>query len=281
MIIDIHTHIFPDRIADRAIDKLKHSSHTVPFSDGKKDGLMASMKKAGVDCSVVLPVATNPCKAASMNDAMLSEKETNGLVHFGAIHPDTPDAQKELKRIADAGIRGIKLHPVYQGVDINDPRSLRILEMAGELGLIVVMHAGQDIGFPGVVHCSPEMTADALRHVGPVQLVCAHMGGWRDWARVTDCLAGTSALLDTAFSLGDLTPLEESYYSPEQIHMLNEEAFCTLVRAFGSERVLFGSDSPWGDQQENIRAIRKLPLTEDEKQNILGANACRLLGLQR
>ena len=280
MIIDFHTHTFPDRIAAAAIDKLKHASHTKPFSDGTAVGLAASMKASGVDASIVLPVATNPLKAAAMNDAALSMTKGTKLISFGAIHPDTPNAKEELKRIAGMGFKGIKLHPVYQDVAINDPRSLRILETAGELGLIIVMHAGEDIGFPGVVRCSPEMTADALRHVGPVQLVCAHMGGWRNWERVAECLAGTSAMLDTAFTLGDLTPLEEDYYTQEQLYMLGAKDFVKLVRAFGSERILFGSDSPWADQGESVRAVRALPLDEEEKQNILGANACRLLGLK-
>ena len=278
MIIDMHTHTFPDQIAERAIDKLKHASHTVPFSSGTASGLAASMKAAGVDYSVVLPVATNPFKAASMNDASLAANG-DGLVYFGAIHPDTPEAKAELRRIAHAGMKGIKLHPVYQDVDIDDVRSLRILEAAGELGLVVVMHAGEDIGFPGVIRCSPEMTAAALRQVGPVKLICAHMGGWRNWERVADCLVNTSAMIDTAFSLGNITPLEEDYYTPQQIRMLDEAAFCALVRAFGSERVLFGSDSPWADLRAAVAAIGHLPLNEEEKRNILGENAGRLLKL--
>lgn len=281
MVIDFHAHTFPERIAAQAIDKLKHASHTVPFSDGTAAGLVASMRAAGVDYSVVLPVATNPLKASSMNDASLAMTGRNGLICFGAIHPDTPQAKGELKRIAKAGLKGVKLHPVYQNVDIDDPRSLRILEAAGELGLVVLMHAGDDIGFPGVVRCSPQMTASALSQVGPVKLICAHMGGWRNWAHVADCLAGTSAMIDTAFSLGDLTPLEEGYYAPEQIHMLGEADFCSLVRAFSSERVLFGSDSPWSHQGESVAAIRALPLTDEEKNNILGANAAKLLGLRK
>lgn len=279
MIVDFHTHTFPEKIAAFAIDKLKHASHTVPFSSGTTDGLRASMRRAGVDLSVVQPVVTNPEKAVSMNDVSLKLTQKDGLIFFGCIHPDTPNAQKELTRIANAGLKGVKLHPVYQGIDINDPRSLRILDKAGELGLIVLMHAGDDIGFPGVVRCSPEMTADALRQVGPLKLVCAHMGGWHNWERVIECLANTSAMLDTAFSLGDITPLEADYYTNEQIHMLGEEQFCRLVRAFGSDRVLFGTDSPWADQETYLQAVRALPLTDREKQDILGGNACRLLGL--
>ena len=90
-----------------------------------------------------------------MNDLSLRLTGHDGLLYFGCIHPDQPDWRQELDRIAAAGLRGIKLHPVYQGVDFDDVRYLRILERAGELGLIIVTHAGDDIGFPGVVRCSP------------------------------------------------------------------------------------------------------------------------------
>lgn len=279
MIIDFHTHTFPDKIAAAALDKLKQASHSVPFTNGTVGGLQASMHQAGIDHSVVLPVATNPLKVSSMNDVSLRLTGQNGLLYFGCIHPDMAGAGAELSRIAGKGLKGIKIHPVYQDVDVDDPRFLAILDKAAQLDLTVVMHAGDDIGFPGVVRCSPEMTAKALRQVGPVRLICAHMGGWRNWERVADCLAGTSALIDTAFSLGKITPLEPDYYKEEELQMLEEEAFCRLVHAFGSERVVFGTDSPWDDQAAALQAIEALPLTAEEKENILGGNAQRILKL--
>ena len=279
MIVDFHTHTFPQKIAAAALEKLKHASRTVPLCSGMDEGLRSSMNTAGIDRSVVLPVATNPYKTQSINDLSMRMMDDAQLIYFGAIHPDTPDASRELARIAQAGIRGIKLHPVYQGVDFNDKRTLRILETAGELGLIVLTHAGEDIGYPGIVRVSPEMIADALGQVGPVQLVLAHMGGWRDWARVADCLADTSVLLDTAFSLGALTPLTEQDHPGEKRQMLDSESFCGLVRAFGADRVLFGTDSPWADQRAYLEQIRALPLMDGEKEAILGGNACRVLGI--
>lgn len=279
MVIDFHTHTFPDRIAAGAIGKLQQASHSAAFSDGTMGGLQASMHRAGIDCSVVLPVATNPVKVASMNDLSAQLTGKDGLIYFGCIHPEMEGAEQELTRIAALGLKGVKLHPVYQGVDIDDVRFVRILAKAGELGLTVVMHAGDDIGFPGVVRCSPEMTRRALQQAGSVRLICAHMGGWRNWERVADCLADTSAMIDTAFSLGSITPLEPGYYAPQQLPMLDEEGFCQLVSAFGSQRVAFGTDSPWADQAESLRQVKALPLTDAEKADILGGNARRLLGV--
>lgn len=279
MIVDFHTHTFPERIAAAALGKLQQASHSLAFSDGTAEGLQASMQRAGIDWSVVLPVATNPAKVSSMNDLSVQLTGKDGLIYFGCIHPEMDGAEQELERIAALGLKGVKLHPVYQGVDIDDVRFVRILAKAGELGLTVVMHAGDDIGFPGVVRCSPEMTRRALMQAGPVKLICAHMGGWRNWERVADCLADTSAMIDTAFSLGEITPLEQDYYTPEQLRMLDGEGFCQLVRAFGSRRVIFGTDCPWADQQESLAQLRQLPLTEREMQEILGGNAAGLLGL--
>lgn len=279
MVIDFHTHTFPDRIAAFAIDKLKRACHTPAYTDGTASCLGASMRRAGIDHCVVLPVVTNPLKTCAINDASAAQSGEDGLIYFGGIHPDTPNALEELDRIAQMGLKGIKIHPVYQDVDIDDIRYLRILDKAAELGLIVVMHAGNDIGFPGRVRCSPEMTRSALRQVGQVKLVCAHMGGWREWERVADALSDTSAMLDTALSLGGIEQLEEDYYTPEELMMMDEATFCQLLRAFGIRRVLFGSDSPWSDQAKSAAAIGRLPLTEAEKQAIMGGNAEVLLNL--
>ena len=277
--IDFHTHTFPERIAAMAIAKLQQASHSQAFTDGTAAGLHTSMKRAGIDLSVVLPVATNPAKVRKMNDVSIAANaQAEGLHYFGCMHPDAEDWHEELGRIAQAGLKGIKLHPVYQDVDIDDARNLRILERAGELGLIVVMHAGDDIGFPGVKRCSPGMIRSALRQVGPVKLVCAHMGGWRNWQEVAEHLLDTSARLDTAFSLGAINPID-GHYSPHELPMLPDEDFLCLVRAFGAERILFGTDSPWDDQARAVAHINALPLTEWEKTAIFDGNARKLLGM--
>ena len=281
MIVDIHTHTFPDKIAGRTIEKLQGVSHSAAFSDGTAAGLRASMARAGVDRSVVLPVATHPGQVERVNDASARINETTeetGILSLGCIHPDFANWRGELERVAALGLRGVKLHPVYQGVDLDDVRYLRILGRCGELGLVVITHAGWDIGFPGQVNCSPQMVLRAVKQVGPVKLVLAHMGGWRCWDEVEELLWDTGVCLDTAFSLGSITPLNDGYYRPEDLPLLDEGGFMALVRKFGPRRVLFGTDSPWDDQAQAIARIRALPLTPEEREAILGGNAVKLLG---
>ena len=278
MIIDIHTHTFPEKIADIAVKKLSNSGHITYFSNGTAVGLKDSMQKAGIDYSVVLPVATNPLKLDSMNTVSIEQNGKDNLIYFGAMHPDAPDWKEQLERLAKNKIKGIKIHPVYQGVDIDDIRYLKILNRAAELGLIVLMHAGDDIGFPGAVKCSPEMTANALRQVGDIKIILAHMGGWKNWQEVAENLANTSAMLDTAFALGKITPLDNTF-NDDFLNLLNESDFIKLVNAFGSNRILFGTDSPWTDQMQSLDLIKNLSLLEEDKNKILGENAIKLLGV--
>ncbi|MCF2597134.1 amidohydrolase family protein [Pseudoflavonifractor phocaeensis] len=282
MIVDFHTHTFPERIAAPTIQKLAHMSHIKPFSDGSNSGLAASMAAAGVDYSVVLPVATNTRQVCHVNDSAAQVNDNyrkTGIISFGCMHPDFPDWKEELARIANMGLKGIKLHPVYQDVDLDDPRYLRILDRCGELGLIVLTHAGLDIGIPGKVNCSPDMTLRALKQVGPVRMILAHMGGWRNWDQVEELLVDTDAYLDTSFTLGRMTPLGDGFYGPSELNMMEEEQFLRMVREFGADRLVFGTDSPWGGQAEDVARFRALPLTDEEKAAILGGNAQKLLGL--
>lgn len=280
MIIDMHTHTFPPKIAASTLEKLSAASHTQPFTDGTQSGLEASMAEAGVDLSVVLPVATAPRQVEHINDSAAKINQASGpILSFGCMHPDYENWHGELARMKELGLKGVKLHPVYQGVDFDDPRFLRILHRAGELGLIVVTHAGDDIGFPGEVRCSPEMAVRAVKQAGPVKLVLAHMGGWHNWDRVLELLPELPVYIDTSFSTGRMLPLDDGYYTPIQLELLNPESFLELVRAFGPGRVLFGSDSPWSSQKESLAWLRELPLAAEELSAILGGNAQKLLGV--
>ena len=281
MVIDFHTHTFPDSIAVSTLQKLSGVSHSAPFTDGTAAGLAGSMAAAGVDLSIVLPVATSPRQVARINESAARNNEhtaETGLFSFGCIHPDCENWREELDRIAALGLKGVKLHPVYQGVDLDDPRYLRILTRAGELGLIAVTHAGVDIGYPDAANCLPAVVRRAVEQAGPVTLVVAHMGGWKRWAEAAELLADLPVYLDTSFSTGSIAPLDDGHYAPEELPLLQEEEFVQMVRRFGPERILFGTDSPWSGQRESVEWVRALPLPPEEKEAILGGNARRLLG---
>ena len=107
------------------------------------------------------------------------------------------------------------------------------------------------------------------------------MGGWKCWDAVCELLADTEILLDTSFSLGVMTPNGDGYpWGETELDRLSEEAFCNMVHLFGADRILFGTDSPWEDQEDSVKRIRSLPLGNEELAAILGGNAKKLFGTE-
>ena len=282
-IIDIHTHTFPEKIAARAVAALKAKSHTPAFTDGTVSALMNSMREAKISCSVIQPVATNPSQVIHINDASIninSRFKSSGIISFGAMHPEFEDYDHELKRISELGINGIKLHPVYQNMPIDDGKYIRILECAGKYDLWVMIHAGYDIGYPGNENAMPRKIFHAMKSSGNERVILAHMGGWQCWQESLEAFSDTHAYIDTAFSLGSFTPDDDGYYSqPEECMMLCADEFVRMIRTFGADRVLFGSDSPWASQNVSIMALNALPLSETEKRKIFCENTRSILRL--
>ncbi len=269
--IDFHTHIFPDRIAQKAVTSLAESGHVTPFLDGREDSLSRRAREAGCVRSVVLPVVTRPAQHASiLRFAMEVNLRTHktGLCSFGGIHAAAEDPEEKLDEIARLGFRGIKLHPVFQGVAADDERTVRILRAACERDLIVTLHAGWDISFPGNDMASAERIARLIDRVLPKKLILAHMGGWGMWKEAERLLGTEGVYLDTSFCMK----------KGDTVRFLSPEAFARMVRLHGADRVLFGTDSPWSDQEDARALIEASPLTGEEKHRIFYDNASRLLG---
>lgn len=264
MVIDFHTHTFPDKIAKASIESLSKCSGITPHTDGTVEGLKQSMASDGVDLSVILPVVTRPAQFETVNRvaAKICEKG-EGLLSFGGMHPDCPDVKGKMREIRSLGLKGIKIHPAYQEVYMDDIRYLRILEAATEQGLVVSVHAGVDIGLPTPVYAAVERIACAIKETAPEKLVLAHLGGWKEWDAVEETLAGENVYLDTAFL--------ENYIDDGQL--------LRIIKKHGADKILFGTDCPWSGQRESIERLEKLPLSEEEKQMIFGENAKKLLGI--
>lgn len=280
MIIDFHTHTFPDLIAPNAIKSLGAAAHVTPSLDGTRGGLSDSMKDSGVDISVEFSVATNPRQVPKLNELVIADAEVdNGIITFGSMHPGYDEYESEIDRLAGAGVKGIKIHPVYQKCAIDDEKFLRIFRSCVEHDMIVVTHAGYDIGFPGVDLCGPVACRNVMDKVPDLKFVLAHMGGWKQWDEVKEVLSDTPAYIDTAFSLGSIVPIQdENYYTDDQLRLLSKEQFLSMVEVFGPDRILFATDSPWAGQPETLSFIRNAGLDPDTEAKILGDNAKRLLG---
>lgn len=283
MIIDFHTHTFPDFLAPKVIPKLEKSACIKAFVDGTVEGLKASMLEAGIDISVVLPAATSPAQVETCNNSAqkINEEQPNKIHSFCAMHPDYADYKIELKRIKDMGLKGIKLHPDYQKTLFDDIRYKRILECATELDLITVVHAGLDIGLPDPIHATPQRIKNLIDDVHPEKLVLAHMGGFQLWNEVLELLGDKDVYLDASFSLGTINYSIDATDEFKMKHkMMDEALFMRMLEAFGEDRILFGTDSPWGGQKETLECFKALPLTEGQSEKILSLNASKLLQIR-
>ena len=263
MIIDFHTHCFPDRIAQRAIEKLKFvSGNLEPFYDGTVSGLKDTMKKEGIATSVVLNIATNPHQQKNVNDFAASINNKKDIFAFGSVHPDSPDALYELERIKDMGLLGVKLHPDYQGFEIDDEKMIPIYKKISSLGLITSFHAGQDYGYPPPYKAMPKAFLKALGHFD-TPVIAAHWGGAGAGDDVLKYLCGENVYFD--LSLG--------YFMMPKYYGL------TILEKHPTDKLLFGTDSPWHTPSQELGFLSSLSLSDGEYEKITSKNAKKLLGI--
>lgn len=281
MIIDFHAHTFPEKISSKVVKKLGMAAHILAYTDGSMDGLTASMERAGVDYSVNLPVMTSPEQVEKINSSMIKNRESllsRGIITFGGMHPDYPDYKKEIRRLRENHIAGIKIHPAYQNINLDDIRMLRIIDCASEEGLITLTHAGMDIGIYDRNYCSVAHILKVIDEVHPEKFVLAHMGNWDCWQEVEQDLAGAPVWLDTAFSIGPIAKNPATDETPYEEMNLTDEDFIRLCRKHGTDHILFATDSPWQDQADYISRIKSMSFTDTEKEHIFSENAVALLG---
>ncbi|MBQ8389345.1 MAG: amidohydrolase family protein [Clostridia bacterium] len=267
MIIDFHTHVFPDKIAAGAIASLEERAKLKAGTDGTVNGLLASMDISGVDISVVLPVVTSVRQFDSIN-RFAAENQSKRLVFFGGIHPDCDNPEEKIDALSRAGFIGIKLHPDYQGTFITDKKYIRIIRAALERGMYITIHAGVDIGLPEPVHCPPELSAKMLEAVkdlntGEPHIILAHMGGYAMSDAVLEHLCGKNVLFDTGFN----------------IDREDREVMKKIINTHGAENILFATDSPWNTPSSCLDALEKLDLTSEQRDLILFKNALRIINV--
>ncbi|MFW5922782.1 MAG: amidohydrolase family protein [Planctomycetota bacterium] len=263
-ITDFHTHAFPDELASEAIDKLRERQREGahgPHLAGTTADLRRSMDRAGIQRSVICSIATAPTQVEPIIK-WSTDIQGPRLIPFGSVHPESRSPDDDVQAIAEAGLRGVKLHPLYQGYDLADPELRPLFELIEEHDLVLVVHCGLDFAFPpDDERAHPEKVLAIHENFPGIRLVAAHMGGWRRWEVVLDTLAGRKVYLETSYTIG----------------YADDEVLQELVRVHPTDRILFGTDSPWQGQKETLEKVRALFPDQEDRRLVLCENACHLL----
>jgi hypothetical protein len=259
-IIDCHAHAFPDSLAEKAIAALEGESAMRAETDGAIAGLLALMDRHGVDRCLVASIATKPKQSRSIlewSTSIASER----LAPFPSVHPRSRNRIEEVERIAAAGLQGLKLHPLYQNFAADDPRVFPLYDAISEAGLILLMHAGYDIAFGREDLALPDRFLPVLENFPKLRIVMAHLGGWKSLDRFAERLLGRDVYIETSFTRG--------FASEDQVR--------TILNGHDPERILFGSDSPWGGMADQIAFVEELAISDGMKEKIFHENAEALL----
>jgi predicted TIM-barrel fold metal-dependent hydrolase len=257
MIIDAHAHAFPDGIAERAIARLE-TGNCKAQHDGTVSGLLKSMDRAGIDKAVLCSIATKPAQFEPILKWSL-QIASDRIIPLASLHPDDPLIGEHMRAVAESGLKGIKIHPYYQGFDLGSDRALPLLEAAQAENLVVVSHTGFDMAFPRDRVADPDRILSVLKRLPALRFVATHFGAWEDWGEVSAKLVGKPIDMEMSLALEALT-MEEAR---------------RMILAHSPECLLFGTDSPWSDAAESLRVLRALKLPSDILRKIESGNAAR------
>lgn len=259
MLIDMHTHVWPDPIAERAIGGRDHGLEG--FGDGKISGLTDSMNAAGIDRSVIFGIGERGEHLERAN-AFVGEQDRTRFIPFGSVHVDLPP-ERNRELLDRYEIRGIKVHPLFQGFALDDPRLLAILAEVGDRP--VIAHVGQGGTPEANARCTPATAVRLAEQLPGLNFIACHFGGYRELEEAEAALVGLPIMLETSW--------------PPRIADLDPDRLHRLIDRHGAGRVLFGSDWPMADQGAEVAAIRAVGLDPEDEAAVLGGNAAELLGL--
>jgi len=259
MIVDVHCHVWPDHIAPQVLAS-RPAGLDAAF-DGTVGGLLRTMDAAGVDRAAALGIAA-VARSVRRTNEFIGSLDRERLVPFGTVHPDLT-VDENLRSLADNGIGGVKLHPLFQQLSLADPRVIDIARGLAAAGVVVVTHAGSGGDPAANERGAPRNVRVLMEAVPDLTLVACHFGGYHRLDDAAAELLGSPVVLETSW--------------PPRLSDVDAERVRTIIRRHGAERVVFGSDWPMADPAAEIATIRSLGLDDAEVAAILGGTMSRLL----
>lgn len=262
-IIDCHCHIYPDAIVDKAVEAIESFyDYRYKGFDGKTATMLKNAKASGVVHHIVFSVATTPKQVHSINSFISkSVAESDGaFTGLGTLHPESENIQSDFEELISLGLKGVKLHPDFQKIPIDDERCQAIYRLcSGKVP--VLLHTG-DYRYD---YSNPSRMKRMLEKFPECIFIGAHFGGWSVWDEaVRELSAYPNFYVDTSSSFSDIST----------------EKAAELIEAYTADRVLFGTDYPLGDSEKEIALLKKAVSDEDALRKIFYDNAAKLFGIE-
>ena len=259
VIYDCHTHIYPDKIAAKAVKSIGDFYDIPMGTDGTAETLLRQMKELGIRRSLALAVAVEARQVGHINDFLIATVNAHPreLWGFATLHPDMEAPEKEVDRVLKAGMKGIKLHPDMQHFSLADEKADRLFA-ACEGVCPMMLHTGDS----RYHNSNPSLIPGILKRHPRLQLICAHFGGYSEWDDAAKYLADTNVYVDTS----------STFFA------LPNERVLPLIRLYGEDRILFGTDYPMWRAIPEIQNLLSLGLSQTALKKIFSENLARLLG---
>ncbi|MDR1014066.1 MAG: amidohydrolase [Coriobacteriales bacterium] len=257
-IVDAHCHIYPDKIAAKAVESVGRFYGLEMRGEGSVTNLLASQKQAGITASLVHSVALRAGNVQSINDFIAEQARLHpSLIGFATMHQDFEDVEAEVERCVALGLKGFKLHPDSQGVDADDPRLMRLYGII-EGRLPLILHCG-DYRWD---NSHPRRIKEILHSFPRLVLNAAHFGGWSLYDLAVEYLEDENCFMDLSSASVYLGPRRTT----------------ELIRLYGADRILFGSDYPMWSPAEEVERFMGNDLSDAEREQICWHNAERFIG---
>lgn len=258
-IIDSHCHIYPEKIAERAILGTDTFYGVVSSEHGIGRELIEKSAEYGVDRFVVQSVATTAKQVKSINEFIACEvEESKGrFIGLGTLYPDSPDIVGDYYHLKELGLHGIKLHPDIQGFRIDDVRCLKIYELCEADNTPILMHTGDS----RYDNSNPNRLCPVLESFSGLRIIGAHLGGYSVWDEARE----------------KLTKYENLWVDcSSSFPFISKEKAREIILSYGADRVLFGTDYPMWSPKAELDTFFSLGLSEEENRKILSENALRV-----
>jgi predicted TIM-barrel fold metal-dependent hydrolase len=265
MIIDAHTHIFPEKSAENILRITSKKFKVKVYGKGTASDLIAQMDENGVNYAVIHMVAVNP-KATHMINTWLINLSQPRFIKFGTLHPHQQDYKQEIERLKGHNVRGVKLQPDVQGFTVdNKELTYPLYEELANRGLTVMFHVGGNPVPRANQRSTPQMVLRVAKDFPELTIIAAHLGGLNMWDEVLTTLAGReNVFMETSMTYENIPPATAE----------------KIIRKHNPKKIFFGTDYPFAPIKSCLERAQKVSfLKQKEKEDLMGLNAHRFFQL--